>query len=104
MTLLLLQLQEALQVRPNIKFEGCSSKVAAALGPDVMKSVKHLIPDLLSALPILLYQGLSNALTHIVAGSSDCLCMQEHYSRCMPSPSLEAHHSNAMYACSWYNQ
>ena len=52
-----MQLQEALHVKPNTKFEGCSSKVAAALGPDVMKSVKYLIPDLLSALPVLLYQG-----------------------------------------------
>lgn len=66
-----LQLQEALQVKPNTKFEGCSSKVAAALGPDIMRSVKHLIPDLLSALPVLLYQGMSDAFTNIVACSSD---------------------------------
>lgn len=61
LTIILLQLQEALQVKPNTKFEGCSSKVAAALGPNFMKSVKYLIPDLLSALPVLLYQGLSDS-------------------------------------------
>ena len=58
-------------MKPNTKFEGCSSKVAAALGPDVMKSVKYLIPDLLSTLPVLLYQGLSRACI-----DSDFLCMQ----------------------------
>ena len=50
-------LQEALNVKPNTTFVGCSDKVAAVLGPDVMKSVKPLIPDLLAALPVLLYQG-----------------------------------------------
>ena len=52
-----LQLQAALNVKPNTTFVGCSDKVASALGPDVMKSVKHLMPDLLAWLPILLYQG-----------------------------------------------
>ena len=50
-------MQEALRVKPNTKFVGCSDKVASALAPDVMKTVKPLIPDLLSALPVLLYQG-----------------------------------------------
>ncbi|DBB10125.1 TPA: hypothetical protein ACH3X3_001709 [Trebouxia sp. C0006] len=51
------EVQEALNVKPNTTFVGCSDKVAAVLGPDVMKSVKSLIPDLLAALPVLLYQG-----------------------------------------------
>ncbi|KAL3157467.1 hypothetical protein ABBQ32_011934 [Trebouxia sp. C0010 RCD-2024] len=51
------EVQEALGVKPGTKFEGCSERVAEALGPDVMKSVKDLIPDLLAALPVLLYQG-----------------------------------------------
>lgn len=46
-------------MKPGTKFEGCSERVAEALGPDVMKSVKDLIPDLLAALPVLLYQGVS---------------------------------------------
>lgn len=46
-------------MKPGTKFEGCSGRVAEALGPDVMKSVKALIPDLLAALPVLLYQGVS---------------------------------------------
>jgi len=50
-------LQEALNVKPNTTFVGCSDKAASVLGPDVMKSVKPLIPDLLAALPVLLYQG-----------------------------------------------
>lgn len=49
--------QEALGVPKDIVYESCSDKVADALGPDVMKSVKHLIPDILAALPLLLYQG-----------------------------------------------
>lgn len=55
-------LQEALNVKPNTTFVGCSDKVASVLGPDVMKSVKPLIPDLLAALPVLLYQGQSVSL------------------------------------------
>lgn len=101
LTVLPLQLQEAFQVKPNFKFEGCSSKVAAALGPDVMKSVKHLIPDLLSALPVLLYQGMSNAFINVVACTSECksiivvTCHHLH---------LGTYHSNAIYKCSWYSQ
>lgn len=49
--------QEALGVPKHIVYESCSEKVGNALGPDVMKSVKHLIPDILAALPMLLYQG-----------------------------------------------
>ena len=41
----------------HVKFEECSEEVGNALGPDVMKSVKHLIPDILASLPLLLYQG-----------------------------------------------
>ena len=50
-------LQEALNVKPNTSFVGCSEEVASALAPDVMKTVKPLIPDLLAHLPVLLYQG-----------------------------------------------
>lgn len=63
------QLQEALGVKPGTKFEGCSGRVAQALGPDVMQSVKHLVPDLLAALPVLLYQGVSGWHTYSVACS-----------------------------------
>ncbi len=49
--------QEILGVPKDIVYESCSDKVGDALGPDVMKSVKHLIPDILAALPLLLYQG-----------------------------------------------
>ncbi len=51
-------LQEVLGVPQHIHFESCSEKVGNALGPDVMKSVKPLIPDILSSVPLLLYQGL----------------------------------------------
>jgi hypothetical protein len=44
-------------VPPEVQFDSCSEQVGAALGRDVMKSVKHLIPDLLDALPLLLFQG-----------------------------------------------
>jgi vitellogenic carboxypeptidase-like protein len=49
--------QEALGVPEHVSFEECSEEVGDALGPDVMKSVKHLIPDILASLPLLLYQG-----------------------------------------------
>lgn len=48
----------------DIVYESCSDKVGNALGPDVMKSVKHLIPDILAALPLLLYQGASHSPLH----------------------------------------
>ena len=60
-----MHMQAALKVKPNTTFVGCSDKVASALGPDVMKSVKHLMPDLLAWLPILLYQG-TLRMQHIV--------------------------------------
>ncbi|EFN52575.1 hypothetical protein CHLNCDRAFT_138581 [Chlorella variabilis] len=51
------EVQEALGVAPGLRFESCSDEVGEALGPDVMKTVKHLVPDLLAAYPMLLYQG-----------------------------------------------
>eukprot|EP00887_Chlorella_sp_A99_P006994 scaffold2.g6994.t1 len=48
---------EELGVPPEIKYEACSGPVGEALGPDVMKSVAHLMPDLLAAYDILLFQG-----------------------------------------------
>ncbi|KAL4420440.1 hypothetical protein ABPG75_010096 [Micractinium tetrahymenae] len=54
--------KEALGADPAITFESCSAAVGDALGPDVMRSVKHLVPDLLAAgLPLLLYQGMHDA-------------------------------------------
>ena len=49
--------QEVLGVPEDVHFLECSDKVGAALGPDVLKSVKHLVPDILASLPLLLYQG-----------------------------------------------
>ena len=31
--------------------------VGRALGPDMMKTVVHLLPDILSRLPLLIYEG-----------------------------------------------
>ncbi|KAK9907324.1 hypothetical protein WJX75_001489 [Coccomyxa subellipsoidea] len=55
------EVKEVLGVPKDIVYESCSNKVGEALGPDVMKSVKHLIPDILAALPLLLYQGQADA-------------------------------------------
>ena len=50
--------QEALGVpEPGQRYASCSDAVAAALSGDVMRSVKGLLPDLLAAFPLLLYQG-----------------------------------------------
>ena len=56
------------------KFVGCSDKVAAALGPDVMKTVKPLIPDLLAALPVLLYQGRIPSTAYTVLSIVESMC------------------------------
>ena len=50
-------LQKVLGVPEDFVFESCSDKVGVALGPDVMKSVEPLIPDILQSVPLLLYQG-----------------------------------------------
>ncbi|KAL4855518.1 Serine carboxypeptidase-like 50 [Chlorella vulgaris] len=55
------EVQEALGVEPGLRFESCSSEVGDALGADVMKSVRYLLPDLLAAYPLLLYQGMRDA-------------------------------------------
>lgn len=51
-------------MRRGSRYEACSAVVGEALGPDVMKSVKRLLPDLLEAYPLLLYQG----------GPYSCVC------------------------------
>ncbi|KAK9835972.1 hypothetical protein WJX81_002745 [Elliptochloris bilobata] len=53
--------KETLGVPANATFEACSSRVGAVLGPDVMKSTKYLIPDILASMPLLLYQGATDA-------------------------------------------
>ena len=50
-------LQAGLGAHMDITFVGCSDEVNRILSPDVMKSVRQLFPDLLAALPVLLYQG-----------------------------------------------
>lgn len=52
--------QEALGAA-NLTFVSCSAEVERILGPDIMRSVAHLVPDILEHLPILLYQGSSPA-------------------------------------------
>jgi vitellogenic carboxypeptidase-like protein len=44
-----------------LEFQSCSDAVGEALGADVMRSVKALLPDLLAAYPLLLYQGMWDA-------------------------------------------
>lgn len=54
-------LQAALGVPEDVEFVSCSDEVAVAMGPDVMRSVLHLVPDVVEAMPVLLYQGLHAA-------------------------------------------
>lgn len=51
------QVKQALGIDADTTFESCSQQVDKVLGPDVMKSVKYLLPDLLDRYPVLLYQG-----------------------------------------------
>ncbi|KAK9864784.1 hypothetical protein WJX84_011664 [Apatococcus fuscideae] len=52
-----LEVKEALGAAKHIRFESCSDHIGAILGPDVMKSVLYLLPDVLRSVPLLLYQG-----------------------------------------------
>lgn len=76
-------LQEELGVQPGSRYAACSPAVGAALGPDVMQSVRRLIPDLLEAYPLLLYQG-----EFCVAGCCPDECKQcvglDDGDRCVP--------------------
>lgn len=49
--------QAALGVAEDVDFTSCSAQVAESMGPDVMRSVLHLLPDIVEAMPVLLYQG-----------------------------------------------
>eukprot|EP00891_Asterochloris_glomerata_P003274 jgi/Astpho2/3274/fgenesh1_pm.00053_%23_4_t len=51
------EVKAGLGAQKDITFVGCSEEVNRILSPDVMKSVKHLFPDLLATMPVLLYQG-----------------------------------------------
>lgn len=42
---------------PPVTYSACSKAVDAVMGHDVMKSVAHLVPDLLARSHVLLYQG-----------------------------------------------
>lgn len=53
------EVKEALGVDRRTQYVSCSPAVAEAMGPDVMRSVKHLLPDILERLPVLLYQVIS---------------------------------------------
>ncbi|KAK9811811.1 hypothetical protein WJX72_010540 [[Myrmecia] bisecta] len=53
----LAEVKDALGVSKDLVFEGCSEHVGQVLGPDVMRSVAFLLPDLLANMPVLLYQG-----------------------------------------------
>ena len=91
-------MQEALNVKPNTTFVGCSDKVASVLGPDVMKSVKPLIPDLLAALPVLLYQGQSGSL-HVVQSVTSLLA--PHVIRTMKAIILDSMAILPVLLCQW---
>lgn len=41
----------------NIVYESCSKEVDRIIGHDVMKSVAHLVPDIIARSHVLLYQG-----------------------------------------------
>lgn len=49
--------KSSLGVPDHVDFESCSEEAGRALGADVMQSVKHLLADVLEAVPVLLYQG-----------------------------------------------
>ena len=50
----------------DINYTSCSDLVDTILHADVMKSVAYLVPDLLTELPILLYQGMGLAQACII--------------------------------------
>ncbi len=47
---------------PQGVYNSCSLVVGAAMAADTMKSVAYLLPDLLSSLHVLLYQGVMDIL------------------------------------------
>jgi hypothetical protein len=51
-----LQVKESMRVRPHVQYVSCSKVVGRVMGADVMRSVKHLLPDILDHMHVLLYQ------------------------------------------------
>lgn len=51
------EVKQEVGARQDITFESCSRAVDQAMGYDVMKSVKNLVPDLLKFSHVMLYQG-----------------------------------------------
>ncbi|KXZ46405.1 hypothetical protein GPECTOR_44g8 [Gonium pectorale] len=64
------EVKEALRALPNITYVSCSDAVRAAMGADVMRSVKHLLPDILARIPVLLYQGQYDILDGVASVTS----------------------------------
>ena len=40
----------------QVEYKSCNKEVGAIMAEDTMQSVKHLLPDILNHLPVLLYQ------------------------------------------------
>jgi carboxypeptidase C (cathepsin A) len=49
--------KEAMGAHPGVKYVSCSKVVGDKMAADTMQSVRHLLPDVLEHMPVLLYQG-----------------------------------------------
>jgi hypothetical protein len=69
-----MQVKEAMRADPNVRYESCSDVVGQAMAADVMRSVKYLIPDILSHIPVLLYQVRHVMSCHVMARHGTARC------------------------------
>ncbi|GAX77586.1 hypothetical protein CEUSTIGMA_g5030.t1 [Chlamydomonas eustigma] len=49
--------KEAMSAHPDLNYVSCNKVVGEKMAADTMQSVKHLLPDVLEHIPVLLYQG-----------------------------------------------
>ncbi|EFJ43651.1 hypothetical protein VOLCADRAFT_65725 [Volvox carteri f. nagariensis] len=64
------EVKEAMRADPDVRYASCNGVVGEAMAADVMRSVKYLIPDLLSHIPVLLYQGQYDILDGVASVTS----------------------------------
>ncbi len=55
------QVKDAMRARQAVSYVSCSEAVRAAMGADVMRSVKGLLPDVLAHLHVHVYQACTAA-------------------------------------------
>mmetsp|Transcript_37071 Transcript_37071/g.82444 ORF Transcript_37071/g.82444 Transcript_37071/m.82444 type:complete len:527 (-) Transcript_37071:417-1997(-) len=64
------EVRAALGAKQELNYSSCSEVVGDIMAADTMRSVKHLLPDVLDHLPVLLYQGQFDILDGVASSTA----------------------------------